>query len=309
MQASESAVGSGTSGKGTGEYDRAFLEGIIDQYLAALVAHDPSYLPLAKTVKFAENDQVLELGDALWATVSGLGTYKLTFADTQAGQVGLLGTIRENGRPVILALRLKVEGRLITEVETLVARQGEGAVKLEALGQPDPTFYETLAPEERSPREVLIAAADLYFDGLEQGNGDIVPFADDCDRVENGTQTTRNPNMRTNPDVDWNPWEMGCREQFNTGIFNYIGSIRPRRTLIVDEERGLAFGFFMFNHPGTVKWVDVPGHGRWEMSPHALFPSSMDIAELFKVKNGKITKIEAVMTMQPYGTRNPFLEP
>ena len=300
-------VMSGAS-SGGGDCDRACLETLIDQYLAALVAHDPSRLPLAEGCRFAENDQVLELGDALWATVSGPGTYKLTCADIQAGQVGCLTTVRENGRPVILALRLKVKEGLISEVETLVARQGDGAVKLEAMGQPDPVYSEAVPPDERSSRETLIAATHLYFDGLEQGNGDIVPFADDCDRVENGRLTTRNPEMRTNPDADWNPWELGCREQFNTGVFNYIGSIRPRRILIVDEERGLTFGFFMFNHPGTVKWVDVPGHGRWNMSPHALFPSSMDIAELFKVRNGEIYKIEAVMTMQPYGTKNPFLE-
>jgi hypothetical protein len=308
MQARDLAMGSHSSGMGAGECDRACLEDLIDQYLSSLVAHDPSRLPLAKTVKFTENDQVLELGDALWGTVSGLGTYKLIFADTQAGQVGLMGTIRENGRPAILALRLKVEKRLITEVETLVARRGEGATKLEALGQPDPVFLEALSPAERSSRQAMIAAANLYFDGIEQGNGDIVPFDDDCDRVENGTQTTRNPDMRTNPNADWNPWELGCREQLNTGVFNYIRSVHPRRILIVDEERGLVFGFFMFNHPGTVRWVDVPGRGRWDMSANALFPSSMDIAELFKIKNGKIIRIEAVMTMQPYGTRNPFLE-
>jgi len=309
MTANPSAIGPDERRIDTGLCDRACLEGLIDQYLSALVAQDPSRLPLAKTCKFTENDQVLELGDALWGTVSGLGTYKLTFADTQAGQVGLMGTIRENGRPAILALRLKVEDRLIAEVETLVARHGDGATKLEALGQPDPVFSEALSPAERSSRQAMIAAAHLYFDGIEQGNGDIVPFDDGCDRVENGTQTARNPNMHTNPDADWNPWELGCRDQFNTGVFNYIRSVRPRRILVVDEERGLVFGFFMFNHPGTVRWVDVPGHGRWEMSAHALFPSSMDIAELFKIKNGKITKIEAVMTMQPYGTRNPFLEP
>jgi hypothetical protein len=37
--------------------DRACLEGFVDQYLAALVAQDPSKLPLAKNARYTENGQ------------------------------------------------------------------------------------------------------------------------------------------------------------------------------------------------------------------------------------------------------------
>jgi hypothetical protein len=43
--------------------NRACLEGLIDQYLAAVVAHDPSKLPLSKDVKYSENYQMLQVGD------------------------------------------------------------------------------------------------------------------------------------------------------------------------------------------------------------------------------------------------------
>jgi hypothetical protein len=82
----------------TEQCERACLNGFVDQYLAALVAHDPSRLPLAKAVKFTENGQRLALGDGLWNTASGSGTYKLHVADVQAGQVGFFGTILENGK-------------------------------------------------------------------------------------------------------------------------------------------------------------------------------------------------------------------
>ena len=39
------------------ECDRACLEKFADQYLDALVAHDPSQIPLADNVKFTENGQ------------------------------------------------------------------------------------------------------------------------------------------------------------------------------------------------------------------------------------------------------------
>ena len=71
-----------------GKLDRAYLEGLIDQYLEAVVAHNPARLPLAKTVKFTENAQEIPVGEALWATASENATYRLYACDPEAGQVG-----------------------------------------------------------------------------------------------------------------------------------------------------------------------------------------------------------------------------
>src|ERR1700729_2606896 len=67
--------------------DRKCLEGLVDQYLAALVAHDPKRLPLSADVRYTENDQTMELGDGFWKTVEGPGNYKHVFADPEFGQV------------------------------------------------------------------------------------------------------------------------------------------------------------------------------------------------------------------------------
>ena len=48
-----------------GACDRACLEGFVDQYLDAMLAHNPKMVPLAKNVKFTENGQRLEIPDAL----------------------------------------------------------------------------------------------------------------------------------------------------------------------------------------------------------------------------------------------------
>src|SRR5581483_7780120 len=65
--------------------DRACLEGLVGKYLAALPTHDPSKLPLGRTVSFAENDQPLRLGQGTWVSVTGLGVYRHVFSDPQAG--------------------------------------------------------------------------------------------------------------------------------------------------------------------------------------------------------------------------------
>ncbi|MGA2511650.1 MAG: hypothetical protein ABSG27_15640, partial [Candidatus Acidiferrales bacterium] len=94
--------------------DYGCLTSTVDQYLKALVAHDPSQVPVTANVKFTENTIPLKLGDALWGTMSGLGTYKLYFADPVGGAAGIEATIRENGTPAILLLRLKVANHKIS---------------------------------------------------------------------------------------------------------------------------------------------------------------------------------------------------
>src|SRR5271157_5716391 len=126
----------------TARCDYTCLTGFVDQYLNALVAHDPSRLPVAAHVKFTENTIPLKLGDALWGTISGMGTYKIYFADPQASQVGTEVTIRENGTPAILVVRLKIADRKIAEVETVVRRGAEPAENLEKLGQPNPVWLQ-----------------------------------------------------------------------------------------------------------------------------------------------------------------------
>src|SRR5215831_11218253 len=89
------------------------LNGLVDRYLAALVAHDLGRLLLTAHVGFTENGQELRLGDGLWGTASGPGKYKLYVADPEDGQAGFYGTVMENDTPVLMALRLKVTYGLI----------------------------------------------------------------------------------------------------------------------------------------------------------------------------------------------------
>jgi hypothetical protein len=57
----------------------------------------------------------------------------------------------------------------------------------------------------------------------------------------------------------------------------------------------------MFNTPGTVSSVDSPGVGKVAESAAAMKPFSEEVAEIFKIEDGKITGILAAMTSLPYG--------
>jgi hypothetical protein len=274
--------------------DRTCLEGFVDRYVDAVVAHDPARAPLARAVRFTENGQRLRPGDGLWNTASARGSYKLYVVDPEAGRVGFFGTVRENATPAILALRLQVLDREITEVETLVARDEEGARRLEALGRPHPVF---LSAAPLLSREALVKTANLYFAGLERNDGKgVYPFTDDCDRLENGKQTT---NQRADPKQPFDIQALGCRQQFETGFFRFVTRIRDRRFVVVDPERGLVLAFVFFDHAGNVPSVTL-SDGR-AVPIGVSRPWTWEIAELFKIESNLIRRIEAVVQEAPYG--------
>jgi len=287
--------------------DRVCLEGFVNQYLQALVARNPFGMPLASKVKFVENEQVIPLGEGIWGTATGIGTYKLYFSDPQAGEAGFLGTLRENGGPVAFALRLKIKNRRISEIESMVVRDEAAAKAIEVMGRPDPLFSEALPASERRSRKDLAAIANKYYDGIEQSKGSIVPFDPACTRIQNGIRTTNNPELKIDPNSSWTPLSLGCKDQLDTRFFSFVHKVDPRRFLIVDEERGLVFGFFEFLVPGTVKSVDIPGHGAYSIPLPYQAPLTIQVAELYKIRNGKILKVEALQTNVPYGTGNPFV--
>ena len=281
------------------KYDRTFLEGMINRYLKALVVHDPTRLPLAKKVKFTENAQIIPIGEGLWATASGDATYRLYVCDPQFGQVGFFGQMKENGLPILISARLKIEKNLITEIETVVARQADAPWPVPENATPNQVYLENVAPADRISRAELVRITDLYFDGLVQDNGDIVPFDAQCNRIENGMQTTNNPKLAL-PGSSSHPPVMGCREQINAKSFAYISEINPRQYTVVDEERGITFGTFMFHHKGTLKSIMVPGVGEKEVMPDAKRPFTVVVSELFKIEDRKIRQIEAIMVGVPY---------
>jgi hypothetical protein len=281
--------------------DYACLTGYLDQYLSALVAHDPGRLPLSPHVRFTENTIAMKIGDALWGTISGLGTYKIYFADPHAGEAGCEVTIRENGTPAILVVRLKVVAKKITEVETVVRRGAEPAENLEKFGQPNPVWLEPVPAAERTPRADMLRDANLYFDGIVHLDGNIPPFDDKCNRILDGTQDTNNPTYNEGwANGKYNPAALGCRDNMNTKIWAYIKSVDPRRFMVVDERLGIVFGFFMFTHPGTVLEADVPGIGKIPMPPSAKRPFNVEVAEFFKIQNNKIRQVEGVQLALPY---------
>src|SRR6188474_1337285 len=148
---------SGSTGPIPLNCDRSCLEGLIDQYLAAVVAHDPSKLPLSKDVKYSENYQMLQVGDGFWKTASGIGNYKHVFADPEFGQVAMMGTMREANTTILMSVRLRVELGRITEIESVYFKPGGGGpnniAAMDKMGKAEELWFRTIPPAQRLPRQ------------------------------------------------------------------------------------------------------------------------------------------------------------
>ena len=298
-----SAVAGGASSDPTtamlaaGRCDRACLVDLAGQTLAALAAHDASRLPLRHDVRYTENGQTLRLNDGLWETADGLSNYTLYLADPESGAAAFMGTIRESGREAMLTLRLKVVGRKISEIEAVIARTSGTpspfGVNYADL-RPEPIFSETLSPAQRRPREQMIATANSYFEGLEQATGKVTPFEPTCKRRENGSTTANNPDAKNAIA------KLSCGAQFDTGFSPFITEVRGRRYPLVDEDRGLVLAFLSFDHSGRIKNVRRTDGTMAKVPAPFDTPYTFLIAELFKIRDGRIAQVEAVLLPTPY---------
>lgn len=275
-----------------------------DAYLAALAARDPSRLPWADQVIFTENNVQLMIGDGAWNTVSAVrDSYDLKAADLQTGQVSWFGIVEEHGVPAIMALRLAVVDGRIAEAETIICRRVDLSPfpSVETYHAPRPLMLADVPPEQRRARARMIAVADGYFDTLQLNDGTLfTEFTDDCDRIENGLQTT-------NTHIDDYPIaQMGTADQFRLGQYIYDDRLRGRRFPLVDEEKGLVLAAGFIDHCGKVvdvTWTDGSRHRSVFHYPH-----SFALLELFKIVDGKIAGVEAVFITIPYNMASPWPE-
>jgi hypothetical protein len=283
--------------------DRACLEGLVDQYLDAMLAHDPHKAPFAAVVGFTENGQKLELGDGLWRTFTGKGSYRMFVDDVEAGHVAFLGSIREADTQAMLALHLRVRNGKITDAETLVQRNEKSAQGFDEIGY---AWREPVPVGERASRADLLRIANMYFSGMQRNDGKgVYPFDDDCNRIENGVYTTNVPTPpgETRPDpktANNYSSQWSCREQFESGLLHFVSRIRDRRFVAMDPERGLVFAYVFFDHmAGDTRTFQTPDGRTVTAGPWQ--PWTWEIAEAFRIEHGKIHQIEAIMERVPYG--------
>jgi len=264
--------------------DRTCLKSALDQYLRAVVRHDPSSAPLLSGFRQTENAVVVPVGAGVWQSVTALGKLQRRYMDAESGQAGYLGLVGEHDAVAIVTVRVKVVQRKVAEAEWLIARKGDpGSNVPPAPGQAgnffDPENLAANPPPDRVlpaagrlPREALAAIANSYFDGLSTHDGALVMAHPGCARIENGFTVTGRP-LQDPPGA-----KTDCTS--NLAGFN-IQYVAARRFPIVDEEAGVVLGMGVFiRRPGTSQRRNV-------------------LSEWFAIDHNRIRSIHAVMFYPP----------
>ncbi|HEX4001293.1 MAG TPA: hypothetical protein VHX36_01500 [Candidatus Acidoferrales bacterium] len=252
--------------------DRACLGDLVTQYLNDMVSRNPGALPVTTNVRFTENGGVLKLGDGLWQTASGLGTYRQDILDVEEHIAATQAVVLEDGnKPVLFALRLKERGGKISEVETMVVRQDKSSLIFDPAGfQKGNEPMASVPPaSEIDSRSEAIKIAMKYPQGLKIGSfvqaG--TPFAADAYRIENGIHTAGAGCARA-----------GCEDIKTQKIITHPG-VRAR-VAAVDMHLGVVLLYLNF---GNTKQY---GPGR-----------ALVTFEAFKIYGGQIHAVNAILRM------------
>lgn len=94
---------------------------------------------------------------------------------------------------------------------------------------------------------------------------------------------------------------MTCKQQIDSKTFAYMKHIRPRRALIVDEQKGLVATFPLFVHDGTRR-------GAPPDAPPGMLQNLVTM-ETFGIRGGLIHEVEVFPFVTiPYGLGDGWTE-
>jgi hypothetical protein len=226
----------GSGGGGSGECTRALLDSLTDAYFTALAAGDPSSLPLASNLKFTENAQESEIGTTAFWMNAGEVEYSQRALDTEQCSVAAQAVVPEDGTDLPIALRIRVEGGQMTEIETIVVRQGDYTASFAVDSNPGAIvsadasigWHDEVPEADRPTRQQLTSWIDKYFRAFPSG---VCNVTSSCRRLENGGG---NFSCGGGASCTQSPPTTG-------------GTFEPR-VIIVDELRGIAAGLTIFDY-------------------------------------------------------------
>jgi len=182
--------------------DRACLRTMLDQYLSAVVKHDPAAAPLVLGFRQTENAVNVRPGNGVWKTVTRLGGMQRRYVDPVSSHAAYYGIVQEGEDSAIVTVRIRVEGGKISEAEWYLARANDpGLNGPRQPGRPPANLFNpayltanppparVVASTQRLPREALLAITNSYFDAITSHDGSVALTHPGCGRVENGSPT------------------------------------------------------------------------------------------------------------------------
>jgi len=258
--------------------ERTCLRDLVTRYVNAIVARDPAKLPTTGTPRFTENSQDLKLGEGMWTTVTGKGSFRHDYLDVKKQIAASHVVLYEGQTPVLYSVLLRVRDGRIAGVETLVDKVlPNSRFKPTELGKPVRGLEDALPAGARMTRADMIRTALTYTQGLKVGNFTTggTPFADETYRVENGVVTAGEGCGRA---------DCGMYTQKIWAHPDIMASVAA-----VDEENGTVLLWMNFGDTNSYG----PGN-------------ALLTFEAFKVWGGKIHAINAFLHVMPVATQRSW---
>lgn len=272
--------------------DRNCLQAFADQYRVAYLAHDTGQVAIDDAVRFSENFVEMPFPDGTWHTVTGELGPALTLTDPVTGQIGIFTAIMQNDTPGFLAVRLRIEGMEITEIEHVISTRRNLSSPPTPIGDHetyvhDPVISESVPVERRLSREQLISHGRGYFSTLERNNGEIrgTCFGPDAIRRENGLLFS---------DIEGG---------FKTGRYFFNNEVR-NWPVLVDEEKGVALMRGFIDHKGVMDEYTLTDGT--EVRSVFREPQTWGFLEMFKIKDNCIASVVANFVQSPYKMDSPW---
>jgi hypothetical protein len=246
---------------------------MLDQYLAAVVKHDPGAAPLVVGFRQTENAINVRPGNGVWKTVTALGKVQRRYFDPVTGQAAYYGTVEEGSGTAVVTIRVRVENRQITEAEWYLARADDpGLNGPRQPGRPpanlhNPEYLAQNPPpdrvvprDQRSDRATLVRIVDSYFDAITSHDGTVALTHPGCGRVENGSPAPAGrflpPASGAKPAAAPASGRGGAAAASNDCVANLanfnLQMVVARRVPLVDEEAQVVLAYAVFiRRPGS----------------------------------------------------------
>jgi hypothetical protein len=113
--------------------------------------------------------------------------HQRSFFDTDTCQTITESIVTDKAAPYVFSTRLRVNHDKIVEVEILWTTTGYWLFDADAyLKHSSEENWDAIPAEKRTPRGVLVAAANAYLDAFLEKRIDLVPWGFPCERTEGG---------------------------------------------------------------------------------------------------------------------------
>ena len=165
------------------------LQAATDLYIAAQTKGDPSGMPLATSVAYIENMQVIDIKTGVIQKPMKIDFHR-TLIDPVTCQTFTEVIVTDPTHPYVLGTRIRVNHDKIAEIESMVTQQGDWLFNAGNYYKWSPNEdWGVIPPDQRDTRETLVSAANAYLDAFLEKKLDLVPWGEPCNRTEGGAHT------------------------------------------------------------------------------------------------------------------------